>query len=297
MAEEIETGGFTINPKGEIVPATPHQPGTTGPNGDTGQNAGAGGSAGGATFVEPPGYAGIGSGPSGGDWQTTGPQAPIGGPGATGAGGDFSTMLGIYGLPPDIQAKVNQIFAQTADVTQATALALAYIRGTDWYAQTYPGIQEGLQSGLFNNEADYRAYVSAIDQLSQQYSGSNVTSDQIAAYIKSGYNPSYVGKLFQGQATVAANTPNWQELSGQFGTGQMSADQLTALGNESSGIDTGLGQVLQNHLQQAVTRMTKAFNGVVATPSVTLGAQGLQAPQLAGQKQPNASGNSDVGAT
>lgn len=203
-------------------------------------------------------------------------------------------MLGIYGLPQEIQDRVNQIFSQTSDVTQATALALAYIRQTSWYAETYPGIQEGESSGLFNNEADYRAYVSAVDQLSQQYNGQNVTSDQIAAYIKSGYNPSYVGKLFQGQATVAANSPQWQELSGQFGTGQMSADQLTALGNESSGIDTSLGQQLSNHLNQAVTRMTKAFNGVVATPQASLGAQGLFAPQLAGQKQPGAAGNSDV---
>lgn len=292
MANELQGAGtttspFTINPKGQVVV---HQPGTTTPNGGTGTTTG--GSAGGRTYTPPPGVEGsIGTGPTDGV-TTTGPQAPA--TTATPAQGDFSSMLGIYGLPQEIQDRVNQIFSQTSDVTQATALALAYIRQTSWYAETYPGIQEGESSGLFNNEADYRAYVSAVDQLSQQYNGQNVTSDQIAAYIKSGYNPSYVGKLFQGQATVAANSPQWQELSGQFGTGQMSADQLTALGNESSGIDTSLGQQLSNHLNQAVTRMTKAFNGVVATPQASLGAQGLFAPQLAGQKQPGAAGNSDV---
>ena len=43
---------------------------------------------------------------------------------------DWSSILGIYGMPPDIAAHVGQIFATTPDVNQATILALAYIRGT-----------------------------------------------------------------------------------------------------------------------------------------------------------------------
>ena len=191
---------------------------------------------------------------------------------------------------------INQIFAQTSDVTEATALALAYVRGTAWYAQTFPGIQAGLANGTISNEAGYRAYVNSLDQISQQYTGSNIGSDQVVQYLTAGYAPGYVQNLFQGQATVAANSPQWQYESSQFGGGPMTGAQQTALGNEKSGIDTSLGQTLQNNLQASLTRLTKAFSGVVATPQMALGSQGLNAPQLAGQKQPSATGNADIAA-
>lgn len=267
-----QAGGqtFTVDPKGNIVPQVPPLlPGKAGGVTDTG-----------VPGQPPPGN--LANPPSG----TAG--------GSPGAQGDYSTMLGIYGLPPDVQAKVNQIFAQTPDVNQATALALAYIRGTTWYAQTYPGIKEGISSGLLNNEADYRAYVNAIDQYTQQYYNTNATTDQIASYLKFGYNPGHVGQLFQGQATVAANSANWQYSAGQFGSGQMTPDQLTALGNEKAGIDTSLGQQLQNHLQQSLVRMQKAFNGVVSTPSLNLGQQGINAPAIG--RLPTAGGQADVAA-
>lgn len=280
----IQGAQFTINAKGQVVPNTTDS-----------SLQGAEGSAGGAA-----GRAQEGSGGADNSAGVTA-SAPASPPPATtgaasGASGDFSSMLGIYGLPPDVQNEVNQIFAQTSDVTEATALALAYVRGTAWYAQTYPGIQAGISNGLINNEADYRAYVNQIDQLSQQYTGQQATAAQIAGYITSGYNPSYVGNLFQGQATVAANSPQWQYESSQFGTGPLTGAQQTALGNEKSGIDTSLGQTLQNNLNNSLTRLTKAFNGVVATPQMGLGSQGLNAPQLAGQKQPSATGNADIAA-
>ncbi len=216
-----------------------------------------------------------------------------GGGGGGGGGGTTGTGLsgnaadatfGFYGLPSDVQAEVDQIFANTADVNAATQLALAYIRGTDWYAQTYPGIQQGIQNGVVGSEADYRAYVNQINQLTLQYYGRQATSQDIANYLGQGFSVGRVGQGFQGQAYVTANRPALQYQFGAFGDGRLSDDQLTALGNESAGIDTALGQQIQNQLKLAQQRIQRVFQGTAATPSLSVGTNGLSAPSLQGQR-------------
>jgi len=92
----------------------------------------------------------------------------------------------------EVQSTVNQIFASTADVNQATSLAMAYIRGTPWYAQTYPGIQEGIAKGVINNEADYRSYLNSVNTLTQQYQGRQVGSSELAGYLQQGFSVDHV---------------------------------------------------------------------------------------------------------
>lgn len=219
---------------------------------------------------------GTGSGGGGGGGTTTSKYTP--------PGGDYSGMLGIYGLPSDVMSKVDEIFQNVADVNQAAAIALAYIRSTSWYAQTYPGIQTGIQKGLLSNEADYRNYVNQVNQYTQQYFGRQATAGEIAGYLGGGYNPGHVGDLFKGQAYVAANRPELQYLAGAFGQGRMSSDQLTALGNENAGIDTQLGQLQQKIINRAQQIQQKISTGTLGTPSLSLGTNGLSAPSLTGTK-------------
>lgn len=260
--------------------------------GGLGSIAGAGGSAP-SPPPPPPDLGGLGTitGPGGGPPQTpTQPTTTTGGTPPGGGGtpklpqGDYTSLLAIYGLPPDVQAKVNEIFAQSTDIMIATALALAYVRGTTWYAQTYPGIQEGIAKGIVGNEADYRSYLTQLNQLTTQYFGRSVGGDELAGYLKQGFTVGHVGQLFQGQAYVTANRPNIQYVSGAFGdNGPLSGDELTALGNESAGLDSPIGQRVQQRLQQAQQRLQAVFSGQLATPSLSIGSNGLTAPSLAGR--------------
>lgn len=209
-----------------------------------------------------------------------------GGGGSTAPPGDYSSLLGLYGLPSDVQAEVDKIFATTGDPNEAATLALAYVRGTDWYKTTYPGIQQGISNGTVSNEASYRAYVNNIDQLYQQYYGRNPTSDEISGYLIAGYNPSYVGNLLQGQAWTKVNSPEVKYLTGAFtpNGGQMSQSDLNALGKEQAGIDTTAGQLAQKVYKKAQQIQARIQQGSLATPSLSLGATGLSSPSLAGGK-------------
>jgi len=205
--------------------------------------------------------------------------------------GDLGSFLNIYGLPTDVQSKVNQIFANTADVNQATSLAMAYIRGTPWYAQTYPGIQEGIAKGVINDESGYRNYLNQVNGLTQQYQGRQVGSDELAGYLQNGYSPTHVGQLYAGKAYVNANQNDIQQAAGAMDSqGQFTGTELTALGNENAGLDSELGQRIQNRFNIAKQRIQTAFSSSLATPGLSTSGGRLQATSLGGNTTP------DVGA-
>ncbi len=263
---------LTVDGKGQIVvDNTP--PSIGGPSPEARDNPGTESYAG-----QPAGGGTIGS-PGGSTFTTaasgTGDTTPSGST-------DWSSMLGIYGLPSDVQARVQQIFSSTDDVNQAVALAMAYVRGTQWYAQTYPGIQEGIARGVVSNESDYRSYVNQLQQLNKQYYGSDITSQQIGDFLKAGYGVSHVGQLYAGHAYAEANKGDLNYLLGAFGDGQLSDADRETLGQENAGLDSALGQKLQNLVQKAGQRMQHVFSGSLATPSLSLGTNGLSAPSLAG---------------
>ena len=194
------------------------------------------------------------------DTTTTSPTAPT----------DWSSLLGIYGLPPDVAAKVGSIFSQTTDVSQATALALAYIRGTSWYAQTYPGIQEGIARGVVSNEADYRSYLNNVNILAKQYLGRDISGQELSDYLKQGFNVDRISRIFQGGAIAQTNGQDWRYATGAFDSqGALTGDEQAALGQEQAGIDTALGQRVQRRLALAQQRMQTVFNGSLATPGLS----------------------------
>lgn len=201
---------------------------------------------------------------------------------------DYSNFLSIYGLPADVQNKVQQIFSNTPDVTQATALAMAYVRGTTWYGQTYPGIQEGIAKGIIGNEADYRQYLNNVNTLTKQYLGRDISATEIGDYLKQGYDPSRIGRIYQGGAIAKTSGADWNYLAGAFDeNGALTADEQSALGQEQAGIDTLLGQKVQRRLDLAKQRMAGVFGGRLATPSLSVANGRLAATSLGGAAAPD----------
>ena len=203
-----------------------------------------------------------------------------------------SAYFASFGLPDDVASKVNDIFNQYPDVDQAIQFALAYIRGTSWYAQTFPGIQYGMQHGIIQNEQDYRQYVTAIDTLSMRYLGRHVSGLEIQGHLMQGLTPDIIGKQYEAFASRQVNGQDWNYYLGAFGdTGQLDDTGMRALSEEQAGLDSALGQRLSRALQNAVNRYQTLFKGDLATPSLSLGKSGLSAPSLQGNR-----GAPDVGA-
>lgn len=199
----------------------------------------------------------------------------------------YTALFGQYGLPSALQSQIVGILTKYAsDPTLAVSLAQQTLRSSDWFKTTYPGFSSGYTNGLFTDENGYRTYLNDINQYYNQYLGRHVSGDELSGYLAAGYSPSYVGKLLAGQAYVTANRPEIQYLAGNFapGTGQLSDSQLTSLGNQQAGIDTAAGQIQQKVLAKAQQIYTKMFQGAPATPSLSLGTQGLNSPSLLGGK-------------
>lgn len=186
------------------------------------------------------------------------------------SGIDYSQYFNIWGLPSDVQSRVTQIFQTSGDVNVASQLALAYIRGTDWYGQTYPGIQIAEAKGIVNNEADYRALLNQQTQIYQQYLGRHITSDEFSANLNEGANNTLIGQRLQGAVYAKTYGGDWNYALGAFGdTGAATDAELTSLGQEKSGLDTPMGQMLQKRLDQAQQRLAGVFKGGIATPSLS----------------------------
>jgi len=222
------------------------------------------------------------------------PAAPASAPPDPGTT-DWSSILGIYGMPPDIAAAVGKIFAQYSDPNQAVLVALAYIRGTAWYAATYPGIQAGMANGLTRNEADYRAYVNEINQYYKQYYGRDATAQEITDFLTNGTSAPIVGKTLEGNSYAAAYKSDIEFYAGNFGTGQLTQDQLNQYGQEKVGLGSDAGYKIQRMIDDAVKRYQGAFGGQLAKPQEALGPVGLVQQGLAGQQESLSKGP-DIGA-
>lgn len=217
---------------------------------------------------------------------TDGSNPPAGKSTTTNGDVDWSSLLGIYGMPADVAAKVAQIFKDNPDVSTAIQLALAFIRGTDWYKATYPGIQYGLANGLFSNEAGYRQYVNAVRQYYKQYLGRDPTGDEITQMLANGSDPSVVGKTLEGNAYADTYRNDIEYYAGAFGTGNLSKEDLQAYGQEKVGLGSSRGYQIDKMINDAIRRYQGAFGGAAATPTgITLGPVGLASTGLAGQRE------------
>lgn len=205
---------------------------------------------------------------------------------------DWQAYLANWGFTPDIVTELDRIFRTYADPSQASASALAYIRGTDWYSTTFPGIQEGMKLGIVSNEADYRSYTNQMNDLYQRYYGRGVTGADVSSALKSGYTTTHVNSHLAGQAYIAANQNDIQYTLGAFGPGRASDAELGALGDQQGGLDNAVGTMFQQRYQTALQRLHGVFQGTLASPNFSLTAQGrMAAPSLAGGRSTN-----DIGA-
>jgi hypothetical protein len=225
----------------------------------------------------------------------------------------------VFGLPSDVQNELNAIFNRTPDVNQATQLALAYVRGTPWYAQEYPGIQEGIARGVVRNEQDYRAFRNSFSPIYQQYAGRDITPAEFAGYLLSGLSagavgqrfqdraafnlvqhqygrgditdaefadyqrngvtPDLVGRRFQGASIASVYGNDWQYAEGNFGEGRLTDQEKTAFGQQSAGIDSEIGLRVQRRLQMANERIKSVFSGTLATSQLKVPSLSQQADQ------------------
>ena len=198
----------------------------------------------------------------------------------------YKAFFSNFGVPADVQNSLIDILKKYAsDPSIAQTLATQYLRTTPWYQTTFPGFSAGVSNGIFTDETGYRNYLNSINSVYNQYLGRHVSGDELTALLNEGAAPQLVANRFQGQAYIQANSPEIQYLGGAFGNGRLTQDQLTALGNENAGIDTAQGQLQQKILAKAQQIQQKLFTGQLATPNLSLGANGLGASSLLGTNQ------------
>lgn len=201
-------------------------------------------------------------------------------------------VLGIYGLPADLGAQINSLRAQYPHTVDGDAqfaqAAIHLVRGSAWYAQTFPGIKEAQALGFIGTELgaerQYKQMYNAYNATYQQYQGRHMTWDEAYRLFASGAQPDFVAHQFAGAAYVSANKPDIQYYSGAFGTGPLNQQQLDAYGQEQTGYDTPLGQKLASQFQTAVQRFERVFAGTLAAPGQSLGGAGLKSDSLLGDK-------------
>ena len=194
---------------------------------------------------------------------------------------DWSQYLGMFGLPADVTKELDAIFARTPDINQATTLAIAYVRGTPWYAQTYPGIQEAIAKGIVRDERDYRSRMNDFAQVYRQYANREVRPDEYAVHLKEGVTVDTVARRFQGAALADTYSNEWQYTEGNFGEGRLTDEEKTAYGRQAAGLDSPLGLRVQRRLAMAQDRIRAAFSGTLATSRLTaLSQTGSRPPDI-----------------
>lgn len=220
-----------------------------------------------------------GGGGGGGGGDTPAPKAPTTPP------LDWHQYLTDWGFPTDVVDELDRIFRTYSDANQASGAALAYIRGTQWYSQTFPGIQAGIKSGIISDEAGYRAYTNQLNDLYQRYYNTTVSGQDVANALNQGYSVTHVNQHLAGQAYVAANKNDIQFTLGAFDSqGMATNDQLAGYGDTQGGLDNALGTQLTQRYQAALQRLHGIFQGTLATPAgLQLNSAGrLSAPSLSG---------------
>jgi hypothetical protein len=184
---------------------------------------------------------------------------------------DWAAWMTNWGFDQATIDGLTAIFAKYTDPVQAAAAGVAYIRGTDWYAQHFQGIGEGERNGLFSDEQGYRSYVNDLNQTYQNFFGRAPTSAEVAGYMGAGQTVSYINLHFTGQARLKAEQPQDQYLLGAYDeNGQATDTQLGAYGDTLGGIGNTLGPQLQAKIDRAKAKYQSLFTGSLASPSLSI---------------------------
>ncbi len=198
------------------------------------------------------------------------------------------TWWASLGIPSDVATRIDKLIAGYTDQAAAKAAAQTYLRTTDWYKQTFPGIEYGVRNGLFADESGYRQYVNELNNIYQQQIGRQATGTDAATWLMQGKNVDYIAKYIAGQASTAPGTVGAQQaqaLAGAQGeNGMLSQRELAALGEQNAGLTSPLGQKIAAQMDAAAKRLQGVFQGTAGTPSISLGPQGPFSQTLQGQK-------------
>lgn len=150
---------------------------------------------------------------------------------------DWRDYLTNWGFPADVVNQLDSIFRGDEDPQRAAQRALAYIRGTDWYAGTFPGIEQAKSMGLVQDETGYRALLNQQNQLYQSYLGRSITSAEFSTNLQQGLSTSLVAARFQAQGYKAV-------IGADAVTNLFTPDELQQMANEHAGIGSQNGQYL-----------------------------------------------------
>lgn len=183
------------------------------------------------------------------------------------------TYFGDLGLPANVQTQINGLFAQYPDDPQlAIQLAKQLVRGTPWFAQTFPGFFEGIRAGLFSDETGYRGYVNAANVFTMQYFNRPITTTEIESALHQGLSPEIIGRTYEASAISQAQGPEIQYQLGAFGdqgtqTPQQLGQSVTDVSRQQAGLGSVVGAKAQAALDRATKRMQTLFQGQLAVPN------------------------------
>ena len=189
---------------------------------------------------------------------------------------NWADLLGQFGFDAEIQDAVNKMFSQGYTIGQI----IAWIRGTNWYKITYPGISEGIAKGILRDERDYRSYVNEVNQLYRRYYDRLLTSEETRAYLTEGVTPGIVKGRLEGQAYIKANRGEIQYYAGAFGEGRYGENELRQYGEQKAGLGSQVGARLETALELATQRFRRVFEGVNAVAGFGVSGSSLSAPSL-----------------
>lgn len=227
----------------------------------------------------PPNYTGPGGAyvEQPGDVQPPG-HDPAGGGGGGGAGAtppDHS-WLGLPGIPDDVLVKVDAMIT----AGQTPAQILAFIRTTGWYATEYAGIAAGVAAGMFDAgapEAGYRSWKNSVKNTFAQHYGRPPTQAELEGFLAKGWDAAHIEQTGVGHTAVQTQSGNWQFLTGAFGTGPLTEEEQTALGEEQAGIESPLGASIKAKVDKAMQQFQSVFTGTMGQDTAIAQSIGLTA--------------------
>lgn len=223
--------------------------------------------------------------PPGGE-EDIGPPLPPGpppGPPGGEQGGDNYDWLGFGpNIPPEVGATVDKMLRDG----KSPGEVFAYLHGTAWFKQEYAGLDQGVANSIFTGGLEalgqYRAYKNRASIAFKAAYGRDMTQAELVNYLSQGYVVERVEGTAAGHAYAEANKGEFQYLTGAFGGGQLTQEELDAYGSQLQGIDTALGQSVKAKVESALQKVNRVFQGTVGSSAL-----GDQALGKALQKKPD----------
>lgn len=173
---------------------------------------------------------------------------------------DWIDQLRQWGLPSSLVSQITQLWMSNPHVTQGQQQnilnsAMRIVRGDPWYAQTFPGIETGIQKGLFADERGYQSYKNDISQQYEQYLHRAVTASEVGRFVRQGVSAQQVGERLNSEALSGTLTDPLKRL--------FTPAELKALTDQASGISTaaGLRITQEANLAAGVSGLYQDFYG------------------------------------